>query len=273
MSFNFGSPNGQSTFRSVVLSLPGFNISLDANPYQTGDTYDYFSVWDAAQSTLNFTFNEEINFNSSITVKRQGLMNPSTPHPSNSSLWQFSVYSSWIHCLCHKVKLYHPIKSVNYRYNQSSLNLSELQFTNLEPMFMEFTFMPTTSFAVGSRIGLILPDFGVKGSVLIGATNNCSNVKFIGEWEQSTTTFYFTVINTSSSFVPYQNCTLQVPFGLRISTSKRSTSSVLVKYCSSRLLSSCSGNFPVIKQLVLGLDNFLTHNTIYFNGLHTHKVI
>ena len=116
--------------------------------------------------------------------------------------------------------------------------------------------MPTRSFAVGSRIGLILPDFGVKGSVLIGATNNCSNVKFIGEWERSTTTFYFTVINTSSSFVPYQNCTLQVPFGLRISTSKRSTSYVLVKYCSSRLLSSCSGNFPVIKQLVLGLDNF-----------------
>ena len=49
----FGSPNGQSTFRSIVLSLPGFNISLNAT-YQNGDTDDYYSVWDP-QSILNFT--------------------------------------------------------------------------------------------------------------------------------------------------------------------------------------------------------------------------
>ena len=268
MSFNFGSPNGQSTFRSVVLSLPGFNISLNANLYQNGDTDDYYSVWDPVESTLNFTFNEEKNFNSSITVKRQGLMNPSTPHPSNSSLWQFSVYSSWNSLLVPQSKFVSSDQIGELQIPSKQLKFKRTSIHNLEPMFMEYTFMPTRSFAVGSRIGLILPDFGVKGSVLIGATNNCSKVKFIGEWEQSTTTFYFTVVNTSNSFLPYQNCTLQVPFGLRISTIRRSSSSVWAKYCSSGLSSSCSGNFPVTEELVLGLDNFFAHNTIHFNGLH-----
>ena len=48
------------------------------------------------------------------------------------------------------------IQSKQLKFKRTSIH-------NLEPMFMEYSFMPTTSFAVGSRMGLILPDFGVKG--------------------------------------------------------------------------------------------------------------
>ena len=69
LDFTFNSTRVDYYFKSIVLYLPGFHISkAESGMVENGDAY--YSEWNSAKSTLNFTFYDATKFNASISVKR-----------------------------------------------------------------------------------------------------------------------------------------------------------------------------------------------------------